>query len=558
MSIFKRFASKDDIFESGSEKPVTTDISADPFAADPSIGNDSDALVLSQSDITDAEEPNERTPLEPDFEDVEKTATEMEDSETPRVLAQAEETPPEAEVLADKETTDDWIEEWVAPFEDAPNEDKLQVLPETKDNDQPSTESVVPDKLATDLILESPAHTFESSDSEKPLDYNAEDYAADYITSHSDGLNLGELRLDIVRITSDIESGETLYRRAQQRIDSLMGFLEKAEVGLSALKRLEPEARHLKIENRRLKTDLEAQRYTSARLESELKDQKDAAANAAVKIETLRHTLEELKVKLEEKHQDIHKLTAAKDDQTVKAERIKTDLDIQARENASMREKMGELVAHIDRLNGQRLELLEATENFKIEQNDIEDKQNSLETQNAQLLLALRKSERQSDEVRGEMVEVQNKIVSFKSHHEQQILQRDEKISMLESKLAEVDRKLKHKDDVLNTQTFEITDLKKCKARHDIDKEKLEGLVANQTALLTKADEDLRKARRNVAALTTRCKDLTQTAAMANLNDTQPTRKHPDIVNTPEVHVARDALATSQNYRSPFLDTKSP
>ena len=63
-------------------------------------------------------------------------------------------------------------------------------------------------------------------------------------------LDMGAMRLDVAKISSDIQSGEEIYRRALQRVEGLMGFVEKAEVDFSVLNRLEPENRRLKAKLR--------------------------------------------------------------------------------------------------------------------------------------------------------------------------------------------------------------------------------------------------------------------------------------------------------------------
>ena len=60
-----------------------------------------------------------------------------------------------------------------------------------------------------------------------------------------DALNLSEMRLDVVRISSDIESGESLYRRAQQRIENLVSFIERAEVTMSRLSHVDLSLIHI-------------------------------------------------------------------------------------------------------------------------------------------------------------------------------------------------------------------------------------------------------------------------------------------------------------------------
>ena len=52
-------------------------------------------------------------------------------------------------------------------------------------------------------------------------------------TNRPDRADIGAMRLDVARISADIQSGEELYRRAQQRIENLTGFVERAEIDFS-------------------------------------------------------------------------------------------------------------------------------------------------------------------------------------------------------------------------------------------------------------------------------------------------------------------------------------
>jgi len=70
-------------------------------------------------------------------------------------------------------------------------------------------------------------------------------------------LDMSDMRLDVAKISADIQGGEELYRRALNRVEGLMGFVEKAEVDFSVLNRLEPENRRLKAKLRTANGDVE-------------------------------------------------------------------------------------------------------------------------------------------------------------------------------------------------------------------------------------------------------------------------------------------------------------
>jgi len=75
---------------------------------------------------------------------------------------------------------------------------------------------------------------------------------------------MSEMRLDVAKISADIQGGEELYRRGEElyrralnRVEGLMGFVEKAEIDFSVLNRLEPENRRLKAKLRTANGDVE-------------------------------------------------------------------------------------------------------------------------------------------------------------------------------------------------------------------------------------------------------------------------------------------------------------
>jgi len=112
--------------------------------------------------------------------------------------------------------------------------------------------------------------------------------------------DIGAMRLDVARISADIQSGEELYRRAQQRIENLTGFVERAEVDFSLLNRLEPENRRLKARNRTIEREIEASTQKMNVLRAELEDREHRLAdktrvyeNAVGKLSVAKKSLQE-------------------------------------------------------------------------------------------------------------------------------------------------------------------------------------------------------------------------------------------------------------------------
>lgn len=343
------------------------------------------------------------------------------------------------------------------------------------------------------------------------------------------GMNLGELRLDIVRITSDIESGEALYRRAQQRVDSLVGFIEKAEVAVSRLSKMEPENRRLLSENRELETDVEAQRYKLAQLESDLESQRRLATDAHVKTETLRATLTGLNDEIAERHREIETLVAENDELKIQKERTKTNLDIETRENITMREKLTELSNRSEALTDDKVELQKAVDMTSFDLRDMKDRINTLEIENSELLLNFRNSERQNTLMKDELTEIQDKIVSFKTQHETHLRRRDDKIAALAARNAELEQTLKHKENIIESTIEDVSQLRKTNTRHDIEREKLEQMISSQSFQLHKAEEELLSSKHKMTELDQRYKDVAEALAMKRIRQSPSRHAVPDI-----------------------------
>ncbi len=322
------------------------------------------------------------------------------------------------------------------------------------------------------------------------------------------GLNLGELRLDIARISSDIDNGEALYRRAQQRVTSLMGFIEKAEVAVSVLNRLQPENRRLISKNRSLETDVEAQKYIIASLENDRTKLRDGLEQSTHREETLRGQFTELKAILDERNRENEALLTEADASQMQLERVKTNLEIANRENTTLNERMNDLSEHIKRLSEEKINTEKALESAKADLSDELDRNNSLEAENSELRISLRTSNRHNSEMHNELMEVQDKIVIYKTQHETHLHRRDDRIIVLESRIKELEKIIKHKDEIVQTKTDNVSGLKKAVSRHEIEREKLEKIIEDQNYQLSKAEEELLSSKHDIAELDQQYKDL--------------------------------------------------
>lgn len=339
-------------------------------------------------------------------------------------------------------------------------------------------------------------------------DVTMDDEADNTPSLTAEGLNLGELRLDIARITSDIDNGEALYRRAQQRVTSLMGFMEKAEVAVSVLNRLQPENRKLIAKNRSLETDVEAQKYIIASLENDRTKLRDNLDQATNREETLRGQFTELKSILDERNRENEALLTDADATQMQLERIKTNLEIATRENSTLNDRMSDLSEHIQRLSEEKINTEKTLETVKADLNDELDRNNSMEAENSELRISLRTSNRHNSEMHNELMEVQDKIVIYKTQHETHLHRRDDRIIVLESRIKELEKIIKHKDEIVQTKTDNVSALKKSVSRHEIEREKLEKIVEDQNYQLSKAEEELLSSKHDIAELDQQYRDL--------------------------------------------------
>jgi len=152
--------------------------------------------------------------------------------------------------------------------------------------------------------------------------------------------NVGGVRVDVARISADIQSGEELYRRAQMRIESLTQFVEHAEIDMAALKRLEPENRDLKKSNEKLTDTLNETNRKISILEANLEDLRKRLKS---KDETSRLSQTRLAKASKSLHDYDLALKSAQqtaEQNYLKLERNETTLDVERRENKLLQEKM--------------------------------------------------------------------------------------------------------------------------------------------------------------------------------------------------------------------------
>ena len=146
-------------------------------------------------------------------------------------------------------------------------------------------------------------------------------------------LDMSEMRVDVAKISADIQSGEELYRRALQRVEGLMGFVEKAEVDFSVLNRLEPENRRLKAKLRTANGDVETYKGKLNLLMADLEDHQERLEEKSKQYEAARAKLVTAASSLQEYQRVLKSTKAEAERYALAVERHKTALSVEGTEN---------------------------------------------------------------------------------------------------------------------------------------------------------------------------------------------------------------------------------
>ena len=140
--------------------------------------------------------------------------------------------------------------------------------------------------------------------------------------------SIGAMRLDVARISADIQSGEELYRRAQQRIENLTNFVERAEVDFSMLNRLEPENRRLKARNRTIEREIDENARKMDVMRADLEDREQRLSEKTRVYEATVGKLSLAQKSLQEYERALNSSRESSDRNALNSERLQTSLDL--------------------------------------------------------------------------------------------------------------------------------------------------------------------------------------------------------------------------------------
>lgn len=361
--------------------------------------------------------------------------------------------------------------------------------------------------------------------------------------------SVNELRLDVSRIYSDIENGDALYRRAQQRVQSLMHFVDKAEVDFSLLERIEPENRRLKARNAVISKELENNVRKTSVLETELDEHRRRLSEVNVQYDTINGNLAKAMKALSERDREIRQLTNDISAITLKLDREKTTTEVEIRENKVLRERVVNLTNDLEDAKASRADTTKMAESLKIDLEDHRSARDRLETEAYDLRYALDEAQKQNNQMKGEMVSLHQDISTFKTQYEFNIISRDDRITLLETQIEDLARQLQVKEDIVSSAARDVTELRKSRTGGELERERLEKIIDTQTRQLEMAQQQITESQSVMEEMDTRYRDVA-----AALSITQNRRAQQAPSREPDIHPDMNRAERSASPRAQITD----
>ena len=361
--------------------------------------------------------------------------------------------------------------------------------------------------------------------------------------------SVNELRLDVSRIYSDIENGDALYRRAQQRVQSLMHFVDKAEVDFSLLERIEPENRRLKARNAVISKELENNVRKTSVLEAEFDEHRRRLSEVNVQYDTINGNLAKAMKALSERDREIRQLTNDISAITLKLDREKTTTEVEIRENKVLRERVVNLTNDLEDAKASRADTTKMAESLKVDLEDHRSSRDRLETEAYDLRHALDEAQKQNNQMKGEMVSLHQDISTFKTQYEFNIISRDDRIALLETQIEDLARQLQVKEDILSSAARDVTELRKGRTGGELERERLEKIIDTQTRQLETAQLQITESQSVMEEMDTRYRDVA-----AALSITQNRRAQQAPAREPDIHPHMNSAERSAAPRAQITD----
>ena len=291
-------------------------------------------------------------------------------------------------------------------------------------------------------------------------------------------LDMSEMRVDVAKISADIQSGEELYRRALNRVEGLMGFVEKAEIDFSVLNRLEPENRRLKAKLRTANGDVETIKGKLALVTADLEDHQNRLESKSKQYEAARAKLATAASSLQEYQRLLKATKTEAEHYALTVDRQKTALSVEGTENKVLREKISELSSALEMRQQEYLEASKTVESLK---SDCVDFRNQAETYRAEaqdLRITLNTAKRQNNAMKGEMTALHEDIKTFKTQYEFNVIGREDQVTDLEAQIAFLAKEVDIKAELAQAATQDVASLRSARNAQDIERDRLEKQLA--------------------------------------------------------------------------------
>jgi chromosome segregation ATPase len=291
-------------------------------------------------------------------------------------------------------------------------------------------------------------------------------------------LDMSEMRLDVAKISADIESGEELYRRALNRVEGLMGFVEKAEIDFSVLNRLEPENRRLKAKLRTANGDVETVKGKLSLVKADLEDHQNRLEEKSKQYEAARAKLITAASSLQEYERLLKTTKTEAERHALTVDRQNTALSVESTENKVLREKISELSASLANRQQEFLEASKVVESLKSDCADFREQADSYRIEAQDLRVALNTAKRQNNAMKGEMTALHEDIKTFKTQYEFNVISREDQVTDLEAQIDFLAKEVDIKAQLAQSATQDIASLRSVRNAQDIERDRLEKKLA--------------------------------------------------------------------------------
>lgn len=346
--------------------------------------------------------------------------------------------------------------------------------------------------------------------------------------------DIGSMRLDVARISSDIQSGEELYRRAQQRIENLTNFVERAEVDFSLLGRLEPENRRLKARNRTVERELESQIQKIDVLRKDLEDHERRLSEKTRLYESTQRKLTETLKSLQEYERALGTSRETSDRHSLNAERLQTSLDVERKENEVLRERLTQSIEDSELKQTSYVEARKVADSLAQDCSDYRHQAETAQKEADELRKALATAQTQNNAMKAQMMNLHEDIRAFKTQSEFTIISREDEMTALQEQVDQLKKQLEIKDEIVRNAARDVTELRKVRTAQDLERERLEAQIETQAFQLEETTSELLRTKQDVTDFDRRYRDVATALSVAqSRRESNPPAERPDIQPQP-------------------------